>query len=1125
MTTVTFTTAGSSTWLCPAGVTSVRAECWGGGGAGGANGGSGGGGGEYASEAVVAVTPGTSYPYTAGAPGAGGAGAGPAGADSSFAGDAFTVTGNGAAGGATFSAVTTPGGSGSSASVHFAGGTGGAGGTTHGSAGGGGGSAGTGSAGNAGQAATSSANGAGASAVTGGGPGGTGAGSGGTGSAPSSGPGGGGGGGDGGDNGGSGRAGQVRLTWTSELVIAGQPATVTVRALAGTITNTLQVTGPAAGVIVTALPGTVSGASVTVTGPVAGVTVTALPGIATGPPVTVSGPPAGVIVTALAGTAGAVAAPGTVSTRSERASLVIAGQIELLQGGVLSQIPACAGATFYLAPAYDLGTPQPVVDIVGELIVDGERPFGRRASNRTITLPIVISAPDIGTLTAARETLLQVIDPQQFTLTWCRDGGLPLVFDCFRNLPPVVTYSVSRDRQLFSQVQVTFQALPYGRSDIPQQLTFASPAAGSAAPPPPPVTLDDYESVSGAGWSASGQHITGTRSAHWTAPRDVSAGPSYTSTFAPATLSARTVLQHWAGFASPSWWYYWTYYGMTASFAYVLRDTSGRTLRFGRSLSATPSASAVPNWTLVSASIPQGAAFDYGHVVSCTITITNSGSQLSYTDAYLDDLTAQPVTTSGAVASVRGSLYTLHGIAGTSHAPLALQFQQPPSTTPTTVTLTGSGTWLCPAGVTTVSVRATGGGGAGAGLTAAGHGGGGGGGGYAADPALDVTPGLSYSYAAGAGGTQGATPADGGYSVITGDDATVRAGGGRSAAQDSSAGVSGGAAGPGTVTFAGGAGANGSATGGGGGAAASGSGPGPAATGTAGATGPSGDGGTGATGSAAGSDGTFPGGGGGGADSTSGARSGGSGAAGTITVTYYALPPFRTLIAHRPGPDSPANLTPFVSPDHVTDPPDGRQYPVVSQVAGVNARFGGTYSIVAVANSWNNPSAARTVTVTVWQTEYAGGPSSSVSVSRTFTPATDITNGIVTIGELTLPGKDIPVDNVAMFHTAGITDSNLSDQYLDILLLDTQGQTLIINETQAYSTYYLDEPASDRDIGRVLGSSLDRARAVSVLDNAFVSGGPLVVDPGDSQLFVYSAEGAPSLVATYSARWYLDRLS
>ncbi len=74
--TATYNTAGTVNWTCPAGVTSVQVECWGGGGAGGAGrkdnntgantsqNGAGGGGGAYARKVSVPVSPGTNYTIT-----------------------------------------------------------------------------------------------------------------------------------------------------------------------------------------------------------------------------------------------------------------------------------------------------------------------------------------------------------------------------------------------------------------------------------------------------------------------------------------------------------------------------------------------------------------------------------------------------------------------------------------------------------------------------------------------------------------------------------------------------------------------------------------------------------------------------------------------------------------------------------------------------------------------------------------------------------------------------------------------------------------------------------------------------------------------------------------------------
>lgn len=816
------------------------------------------------------------------------------------------------------------------------------------------------------------------------------------------------------------------------------------------------------------------------------------------------------------------------------ASLLIGNLIEIMGGGVPSTIPACAGATFRLAAGYDLSAPQPVVDIVGELALDGERPFGRRASNRTITLPIVILAPTLAILAAARETLIEIIDQQTWTMTWTSDTGLPLVFDCFRANASQLTYSARQDATaLVCQGTITFQALPYGRSDAPSTLSFASPVSGSPAPPPSPVLLDDYESVSGSHWSASSNRITGSFSAHWSNPNNGSAA-TYTSTFSATDLTGRGVLQHWCGISVPSGGFFW-YYGssMSVSFSYTLTDSSSRTLSFGTSEIIYPGNQS-PNWELISANIPSSGHFDATSVVSCSISVTNyAGFQFNNGDVYLDDLTAQPVTTSGAISSLRGEVYTLHGITGTSHAPLSLQFEQPPASSPTvtTITATGAGTFIPGAGVTSLIVEKWAGGAPGGSRTTAGQATGGKGGEYTKNTAFACTPGAPVSYSVGTGGTASTTaPTDGGDTWFGANDSTAAHGAVAPAVNTTTASNVAHGVSTDPVAHAGGSPAGGATTGGGGGESGGPTSAGNSGGNPAGGTGQAdaGDGGAGgASGTHAGSAGVQPGGGGGGASTTSASTLGGNGAAGQIRITWTVQqPPFQTLIAHRPGPDSPTSFTPIVTPTSVTDPPDGRQYPVVSTISGVNARFSGTYTVIAVANSWDSPSDSRTVTVTVYETEYTGGPSSSQSVSRTFTPSTDIDNGIAVIGELTIPSKDVAPDNTSMFHTAGITDTDTSDEYLDILFLDTQGQTVIVNETNGgYATYYLDEPSSDRDIGRVMGSTYGRPQAVSVLDSAFVSGGPLTVDPGDNALFCYAVEGAPALIASYSPRWFIDRLS
>ena len=171
--TATFNTVGTFNWVCPAGVTSVQVECWGGGGAGGpgakqtagnntSQNGGGGGGGAYARNASVPVTPGLSYTITipaaavSGANGIANGGGIVSGGNVTFVGDSgATVTAAGGTGGKCANSGTSNATNGQG---------GGAGGTTAASVGDAGGTfaGGTGSGGNTGTTSVSGSGGGGA---------------------------------------------------------------------------------------------------------------------------------------------------------------------------------------------------------------------------------------------------------------------------------------------------------------------------------------------------------------------------------------------------------------------------------------------------------------------------------------------------------------------------------------------------------------------------------------------------------------------------------------------------------------------------------------------------------------------------------------------------------------------------------------------------------------------------------------------------------------------------------------------------------------------------------------------------------------------------------------------------
>jgi len=199
-------------------------------------------------------------------------------------------------------------------------------------------------------------------------------------------------------------------------------------------------------------------------------------------------------------------------------------------------------------------------------------------------------------------------------------------------------------------------------------------------------------------------------------------------------------------------------------------------------------------------------------------------------------------------------------------------------------TLTGNGTWTCPAGVTEVQVECFAKGGAGvvANPFLNCGGGGGGGGAYSIETALAVTPGNNYDY-----------NCDNSGGCWFSSAATVFAQSGQDASENSGGNGGAAASGVGDTTYSGGDGSDivafSSAGGGGGGEGASAAGNGNAGSGQTGGTGTAGaDGGDGGNSGNSGQNGDDHGGGGGGAG-TSGA-SGGTGGIGKIILTYTASP-------------------------------------------------------------------------------------------------------------------------------------------------------------------------------------------------------------------------------------------
>lgn len=340
---------------------------------------------------------------------------------------------------------------------------------------------------------------------------------------------------------------------------------------------------------------------------------------------------------------------------------------------------------------------------------------------------------------------------------------------------------------------------------------------------------------------------------------------------------------------------------------------------------------------------------------------------------------------------------------------------------PTVETFTsGSGTFIVPPGVTSITIQTWGGGGRGSTRSTSDGGGGGGGGGFS-QSTIAVTPGQSYNYSVGAGSTTIAAGGNSWFSLTTEGVAIVRALGGASASNNSAAGAQGGASGTGTITFTGGNGADGITTGGSGGRVGGGGGgaAGPLGVGAnaSGRTGGNNTNGGGNGGTAPnsndtdGQDGFSIGGGGSGAARTSGTKNGGSGARGQITITYSI--PANTVT---PAPAiSPVCInSPLTSFTHTTTRATGIASDGVSGANGLPA---------GVSATW----ASNTITI-------SGTP----TVSGTFNYSIPMTGGCTT-GALPATGTIIVTPN----NTAGTISSNTFCQgsALGLVTQSTTGAT------------------------------------------------------------------------------------
>jgi hypothetical protein len=186
---------------------------------------------------------------------------------------------------------------------------------------------------------------------------------------------------------------------------------------------------------------------------------------------------------------------------------------------------------YRLAPDFDFGQGEPDQATITSLYLDGETLSGLRTTNRTIKLPILVRGTTPLSLSAFVTTLLFAVSQPTFSMTWTPDGGLPVNFDCYR-AQWQRTRSLVADAQGETQLVLTFQARPFGRSSTAQTVS-----AGST------LQVDSFDTLATGATLNTTTKYEGTGSAQfasWTFGGTISSSSTISRSFASKDLSAFT---------------------------------------------------------------------------------------------------------------------------------------------------------------------------------------------------------------------------------------------------------------------------------------------------------------------------------------------------------------------------------------------------------------------------------------------------------------------------------------------------------------------------------------------------------------------------------------------------------
>lgn len=190
----------------------------------------------------------------------------------------------------------------------------------------------------------------------------------------------------------------------------------------------------------------------------------------------------------------------------------------LILGG-LEMLGTATNPEYRLGQGLDLGAAQPDQATISSILLDGDVLSGDRYRNRQINLSVRVfsNLPSSATIAQIRsalstycDTLAQAVAAKTFTLQWTPDGGLPVIYDCYRGTA-TRQRTIVGDNQQVTLVTLTFQARPFGRSPVAQTVAVTSTLqVDSFDTAPTGATLNTTTKYEGTGsgqftsWSYSG---------------------------------------------------------------------------------------------------------------------------------------------------------------------------------------------------------------------------------------------------------------------------------------------------------------------------------------------------------------------------------------------------------------------------------------------------------------------------------------------------------------------------------------------------------------------------------------------------------------------------------------------